>query len=224
MRIAGEQRVRAHTQTEEGMEYRVPDGYDTRKVPGRVEKMNEDTIEERFTLEIEPDPDPENPWEMSDHASKIVHWHRRGFFGESIIGREQEWIEQTKKEKETVFLPLYLYEHGGQTISLGGFSDPWDSGCVGFVWTTKKKVESLMGPTRYWRKTARKIIAQEIKELDQYLTGDVWGYMVKDKDGEIVDSCWGFFGRDFVEEEGNRAFAYHVKKHAQFLLPIGKEG
>jgi hypothetical protein len=35
----------------------------------------------------------------------------------------------------------------------------------------------------------------EVEVYDQYLTGDVWGFEVVE-DGEVTDSCWGFFGSD----------------------------
>ena len=34
----------------------------------------------------------------------------------------------------------------------------------------------------------------EVKVYDDYITGNVWGYTVEDKDGEEIDSCWGFIG------------------------------
>ncbi len=35
----------------------------------------------------------------------------------------------------------------------------------------------------------------EVEVYDQYLRGDVWGFEVIE-DGEVKDSCWGFFGFD----------------------------
>jgi len=37
-----------------------------------------------------------------------------------------------------VILPLYLYDHGGITMSTGAFSCPWDSGQVGWIYAPKK--------------------------------------------------------------------------------------
>jgi hypothetical protein len=72
---------------------------------------------------------------------------------------------------------------------------------------------------RYWKVNAMECIQGECKALDQYLTGDVWGYVIKDKDGETIDSCWGFYGHDYCETEGKSMLAYLDKKDAQFLLP-----
>ena len=57
---------------------------------------------------------------------------------------------------------------------------------------------------------ARTCLEGEVEVYDQYLTGDVYGYVVtkttvykhcKETKEEEVDSCWGFYGRD-VKENG----------------------
>ena len=49
------------------------------------------------------------------------------------------------------------------------------------------------------------ILESEIRELDQYLTGDVYGYEIIDvRTEEHIESCWGFWGMDYVEEEINQ--------------------
>ncbi len=49
------------------------------------------------------------------------------------------------------------------------------------------------------------ILESEIKELDQYLTGDVYGYEIIDvRTEEHIESCWAIYGLDYVEEEINQ--------------------
>jgi len=45
---------------------------------------------------------------------------------------------------------------------------------------------------------AATMLDNEVKTYDQYLTGDVYGYEIKE-DGEVIDSCWGFYGRNPLE-------------------------
>ena len=56
---------------------------------------------------------------------------------------------------------------------------------------------------------------QEVKTYDQYLTGDVWGYIIEDDSGEVLDSCWGFFGHDYCEEEAKAQLKYWEDQEAQ---------
>jgi hypothetical protein len=58
-----------------------------------------------------------------------------------------------------------------------------------------------------WKKLTKKrraiiedCLRMEIDTYDQYLTGDVYGYRIS-VDGEIIDSCYGFFGEELVKEE-----------------------
>lgn len=75
-----------------------------------------------------------------------------------------KWIEEN-----VCIQNLYLYEHSGITIRCSPFSCGWDSGQVGFIYVTKEKAGDD------WQ-NAETILKGEIATLDQYLTGDVWGY------------------------------------------------
>lgn len=39
----------------------------------------------------------------------------------------------------------------------------------------------------------------------------MYGYEVEDADGNSLDSCWGFYGLEYVREEGKTVLAQHVK-------------
>lgn len=107
------------------------------------------------------------------------------------------------------FLPLYLYDHSGITISTGPFSCPWDSGQVGFIYVTKDVMEKTYGSKpKTWREDARRVMRQEVATYDAYLTGDVVGYVTTDEDGEHVDSCWGFY----PEGDGADRFDYVIEQ------------
>ena len=52
------------------------------------------------------------------------------------------------------------------------------------------------------------IIEGEVKEYDQYLRGEIYGFELVEKSTcsecggaheEVIDSCWGFFGDDIKE-------------------------
>jgi len=129
---------------------------------------------------------------------------------------------------DIVAFPLYLYDHSGITIrmSRGGgnpFACRWDSGMVGFVYMTKamilanwmKAENARLTPAL--RKQAEDLMAAEVETYDDYLTGQVFGYVVytKDEDGdedESLDSCWGFFGQDYCEGEAKSAAEHHAEE------------
>ena len=44
-----------------------------------------------------------------------------------------------------------------------------------------------------------KVLRGEVKVYDQYLQGDVYGYVIEDADGEEIDSSWGYYGDDIID-------------------------
>ncbi len=116
------------------------------------------------------------------------------------------------REKGVIVTELYLYDHSGLTVSTGGFTCRWDSSQIGWVIMTPKRFKEAMG--REWAGTPEDIkwaegcIEAEVEEYDQYLTGDVWGIRIKDEYDEEVESCWGFYGSKYAEEDARRQLEY----------------
>lgn len=159
-------------------------------------------------LIIEQDPEPPNPLKEWDCAlGTMVCFHNRYDLGNKHVysdaGEAKDDAKKIEKEGGIV-LPLFLYDHGGTTMNTTGFSCEWDSGQVGFIWVTAKKIKEVYGKLDdATRATAEASLKAEVETYDQYLTGDVYGFIVAKADDEDdqEDSCWGFFGSD-LEENG----------------------
>lgn len=160
-------------------------------------------------LEVYQDIDPSSPREW-DNLGIMVIGHKKYDFGDNDTGvpmdqfeswDEMQWyIEGTLRA--IACLPIYMYDHSGITINTTGFSCPWDSGQVGFIFTTQKKLDE-MGVTlnngEEWDDFVQRIkdsLVGEVSTMDDYVTNNVYGFRVKDPDGEELNSCWGFFGSD----------------------------
>jgi hypothetical protein len=136
-----------------------------------------------------------------------------------------DWIDKGTKsllmdilEEHIVILPLYLYDHSGLSMSTGAFSCPWDSGQVGWIYCTKKTVIEEYGNwTAESVAKATKRLEQEVETYSEYLGGEVYGYQVIDSDGEVIDSCWGYFGgMDCCKQEAtDSAKGCAVRKEAE---------
>ena len=96
-----------------------------------------------------------------------------------------------------VSLPLWLYDHGGITISCGDreypYNDRWDSGLVGWIVYARQKDDG-----EDWRERAFDRMRAEVEEYDHYLTGEVYGFTLYEN-GEETDSCWGYYGGDLAK-------------------------
>jgi len=172
-----------------------------------------------LAVHVRPDTDPGDPRREWDHGGTMVCWHRRYKLGdEQPAYHADEFFPRLMQERESDrgrfvpdevpighvvryidkhfhVLPLYLYDHSGLSMSTGGFSCPWDSGQVGWIYMSKERAsrEGIDDPLSCLR--------AEVEEYDQYLRGDVWGYEIEDADGNSLDSCWGFYGFDHCTEE-----------------------
>lgn len=172
-----------------------------------------ETMEHKgITIEIHPEENPESPREW-DNVDTMVCAHKRYGLGDkhdykSADYRNWDDIEQAiiKNEKPAVILPLYLLDHSGITIRASSESFRaqdsmgWDWGQVGFIFVSKENARKEYGKlTKKVLETIKKVLLAEVEEYDQFLQGDVWGYVVDPK-GEH-DSCWGFYGYDYCVTE-----------------------
>jgi hypothetical protein len=161
---------------------------------------------EGFTLEVVNDEDPQNPRTEWDHVGKMICFHGRYTLGDKHDFADPEAFHDSKEFKEAVVkLPLYLLDHSGLSMSTGSFNDPWDSGQVGYIIMSREDAIREWGKKKLTKKVveaATKCLQAEVTEYNQYLTGDVYGCVVKNQEGEEVESCWGFYGLDYAKEEG----------------------
>lgn len=163
--------------------------------------MNDKIKVGHLTVEIVSDPDPSNPRTEFDHMGKMVCCHRRYNLGDEQM--DAEAITEIASDENNLCLPLCLYDHSGITMNTTGFSSPWDSSQVGIIYMSLETVAKEYGDTTQdSRNKAIKYMKGEVEEYDHYLRGDVWGFIVKDEDGNELNSCWGFYGAEYCLAEG----------------------
>jgi len=152
-------------------------------------------------LKIIQDHDADSPREW-DNLGIMYCEHSRYNLGDK--NAEDPRDENGNLRKDILYLPLYLYDHSGITMRTTGFSCPWDSGRVGIIYVTKKKIKQENGwkvLTKARKEKILQYLKNEVETYDQYLTGDIYGYVVEETEEEDgskneTDSCWGFYGSD----------------------------
>lgn len=151
-----------------------------------------------FTIEIHQDEAPGNPRQSFDHICQMFCLHRRYRLGDDHQYRASDFdsLAEFKECLEAnlhplLIRPLYLYDHSGLSISTGDFGDRFDSGQVGFILITQAKLDEMGVKPGFDLEACLKA---EVEEYDDYLGGRVWGYVIKNEDGEELESCWGFIG------------------------------
>lgn len=70
---------------------------------------------------------------------------------------------------------------------------------------------------------ARQCAKGEIQEFLDWTNGKVYGYIIKDNDtGQILDSCFGFYGLKYCEEEAQSQAEYYDKELAAHQAEIDR--
>lgn len=122
-------------------------------------------------------------------------------------------------DNEALVRPLHLYDHSGITMRASAFDCAWDSGQVGFQYMTHAKIkEEFGGKTINKTNTAKaiKLMDGELETYDDYLTGNVYGYIIKDSEDEELDACWGFIGdSDYCLSEAKASADGYADKIAE---------
>lgn len=122
-----------------------------------------------YRINIYYDDDARSPREAYDNLGTLYTAHRRyrpekEFDDHFDIDKVFEGHIGNFREsflKEYIALPVYLYDHGGITISTSPFSCPWDSGFFGIIAVPLDKVRREYG----WKN----ITAKRRKRIEGYL-------------------------------------------------------
>ena len=178
-----------------------------------------------YEIKIYQDDCFENPIKEWDVFGKFVCWHRRYDLGNCKDFETPEDVRAYAAKTGSMLFPLYMYEHSGIGLSLTNdrypWNCPWDAGQVGYILVDRQEALEKLGKKRMSGKLKRKIteiISAEVDTYNQYLAGDVYGYVIQ-KDGKEIESCWGFYGLEDVEEEAKSVGDYNIqqtiKKHCE---------
>ena len=162
-------------------------------------------------IDIVPDLDAQSPKDWGDDGAFLVHYHRDCWIeNENITENDlREWYngEKIEQSKNYYIFAVSAYIHSGVVLSLentfAGDSYGWDTSHVGAVLVGKKEAKT--------KKEARKIAEGIVNTWNDYLSGNVYGYVIDNGDG---DSCWGFYGDDkYAIEEAKSQIDYMVKEN-----------
>lgn len=172
-----------------------------------------------ITAKIVQDQDACNPITEFEGLGRLETAHRRYAFGNATIDADRlgELIDDINHGK-IWGLYVWMYDHSGVTLKTtrtlhltntntqtqtlnNPFTCRWDSGLLGVIWCEP----DAWG---YSEEKCLQIMEDEIKTLNDYLTGNVWGFRIYDADGWEIDAIGGYYGDP--EESGVIAEAKSV--------------
>ena len=191
-----------------------------------------------FEIRIRHDEDAGNPRTEFDNAGAMMCLHRRYDLGDPSAkqalaqycrerGSEVEedspplLLESAAAAHGVVYLPVYMYDHSGLTISTEPFSCPWDSGQLGIIYITPEKIAEEW-PDGHKPEDVLATLKEEVEQYNDYLSGQCYGFEIRFpggspamlvpgaplEDGAYVftesiaegtipiDACYGYYGTD----------------------------
>ena len=165
-------------------------------------------------LKIEQDSTPDSPREWDNLGSFYTTKNNRYIKREIEIeefnfGSDADSDTERLSKLGYIAIPVSVYDHSGWTV-FTGVSSGWDSGCIGFYVVSREKIRAIFGCKRISKKLlerVKSILELEVKTFDHYIQGDVWGFEIS-KNGEYLDSCWGFYEEDDFETFQNHMMSY----------------
>ena len=190
-----------------------------------------ETIEYKgHTILVYSEEEPMNPRVECDNLGVMLCFHTKYLLGDKARRDKSKnlpsvkpydfdgWDEMrnwlVKEEAAEVICPLYLYDHSGLTIKTSPFGDRWDSGQVGFIYARREDIVSEYGNySDNTLSTVKAVLEAEVKEYDDYLTGNVYRYVIKNAAGEEVESCGNCSGdiKPMIEECKSIIDQYHTE-------------
>jgi hypothetical protein len=162
----------------------------------------------QWKVEVVYDHDCDSPRDNDTNLGTFITWHRKYSSPDANTFTEpsdfNRWWLLVENDPRYVRVPVYMYEHSGviYRASSGSnpFSDRWDSGMVGWIFSTPESIEITGVPLD-------SIESQLIEEVDYYskwAEGECYGYVISKRKShcdipehdsfDVRDSCFGFIG------------------------------
>lgn len=183
-----------------------------------------------YRVEIHIDESPESPRDWDNLGIIYSNSRTYDFDGHGIkeliedVGgnRYDNVIPWEKIAKKYYYLKVWAYDHSGITVRTGE-SNPWgngytswDSYLFGVIVCDKKKAMKEYGykrPCKPLQKRVEQVLDGEIKNLDTFCRGEIYGYRTYNKDNEEIDSCWGFYDEEDAISEAKSTAEWDYKQN-----------
>lgn len=162
--------------------------------------MVHEEIYKGYKIKIFQDESPFDPRE-NDNLGKMHCFYKDYIIGDKKPdGMTPDKLLKIINKPNIVKLPIYSYEHSGLWISSSRnypFDCPWDSSFIGYIYCSKKDIQlnfKIRKVTPDYIEKTINIFEAEIKEYNDYISGNCYGYVIEDENANEIESIWGFIG------------------------------
>lgn len=174
-----------------------------------------------MTLEyrIEPDPDPMTPadWDEPvtlylDRSTGYAAHARKGFTDVSgmlyYLGEGADPATHVCEYLDAIAAFPVRFSGYGSSGAQVYLNDDWDD-ANGVAFITAASWAMCMGADyEATSERLREVAESCVGEWDKLFRGEVYGVVVEDEAGEVLNSCWGFYGYEYAEDEARDMLAH----------------
>lgn len=166
--------------------------------------------------EIVQDTDPQNPRTDMDNLGTMLYVSHKYLLGDRRVDPDE--VKTTLHDEGVISLPVFAFIHGDVHLSTEAFGDPWDSGQCGVIYTTKAEAAEWLGldlGEDRLEALTKEALKAEVAVFSAYLSGEVFGWVVRDDLGDVTDSCYGYYSREDAEADAKGTLACLLAARAQ---------
>ena len=165
-----------------------------------------------FTAEIVKDNLAESPRDINEELGTLAlipHPDRRvGKLGDEHPFKTMAEIWAHIKATRAAKISVYVRADWNPEVS----TIPGRGLHLGYIFCPAEKVKEEYGEGPEAAKAARRYMRGEVEEYGLFLQGEVYGYRIFDPAGEEIDSCWGFYGLEYITQEVRRELLSEVER------------
>lgn len=147
-------------------------------------------------------------------TSTFFGFHGRVISPDPAPDSDPETARAIALRPENICLPVFLYQHGGSVYKASAdgnpFHCPWDSGLFGFIYISRADARKRYGVkriTKALQERIRESLKVEVDTYSQWANGEFYRWTIEDADGEIIDSCGGYYDQESAMADARRALA-----------------
>ncbi|MFA7367872.1 MAG: hypothetical protein WC008_06130 [Bacilli bacterium] len=135
--------------------------------------MEQDIFYKGYKIKIRQDEDCESPNDWEDENLFLVYDHRQFTVKRKGFEPQDIYENSLTYEKNYWVLPVEAYIHSGVSLSLfsGTKQCRWDSSVSGYILASKEEFKDL--------ETAKTATEGLIKTWNQYLSGEIYGFIIE---------------------------------------------
>lgn len=148
--------------------------------------------------------------DVDDLITKAADWWDGMGFGDkkTLFDICKKYLVAEHDAEPGTFVGLSMTVHGMVALHVdvedGNQPDRWDSSFIGWAFATNDKITEQWGDD-YNIVSIREVVVAEMETYASYLAGECYGYIIENYNGDLYDSCYGYYSDEDAMRDAKAA-------------------